>query len=390
MILCIIPARGGSKRIPHKNTILLAGKPLLAHSIEHAKNAQLVSRVIVSTDDEAISQIAQSYCAEVVKRPEELATDQASSESALLHTLDEVEKESCHPKLIVFLQCTSPIRSPKDIDQAIQKLKAERADSLFSVCRNDRFLWRKNAGQIQSLNYDYRKRHRDQEHPEEYRENGSIYVFKPELLRKDKNRLGGKIAVYEMDYWSSFQVDSPEHLELCDWILTRKKKANPFNPNFKKPKLIVSDFDGVFTNNKVLVSQDGVESVLCDRSDSWGLSAFRKLDIPFVVLSTESNEVVGTRCKKLQIPCYQNSKNKLDTLKKIASDLQLNLKEILYIGNDTNDLECFRQVGFGVAVADAHPEILAQAKLVLSCKGGEGAIRELCDSLISSYGSKSS
>lgn len=378
-VLCIIPARGGSKRIPRKNVQLLGGIPLIAHSIQHALDSSSVTKVIVSTDDTEIIHIASSYGVEALVRPKELSNDTSTSESALLHALDSVERSNFHPDLIVFLQCTSPIRERHDIDNAVEQLEREGADSLFSVCRNDRFLWRKINGQLTSLNYDYNKRMRDQDHPEEYRENGSIYVFKPEILKRHNNRLGGRITAYEMDYWSSFQIDTREHFQLCEFVLKPKREypreaTLPF-----KPTLIVSDFDGVLTDNKVFVNQQGVESVICDRSDSWGLTMLKRAGIKFVILSTESNPVVKVRCDKLGVACYQGSLNKWESLRKISRDYDTPLESIIYVGNDTNDLECVQNVGFGVAVADSHPDLVGHAKIVLSHRGGHGAIRELCD-----------
>ena len=211
--------------MPGKNLLLLAGKPLLVHSVEHAKQSSVIQRVIVSTEDPQIASVASSSGAEVVWRPVDLASDSASSEAALSHVLKYLEKtERWIPDLVVFLQCTSPVRVQEDIDRAVQKCIDEGADSLFSACRSDKFIWRREKNGLQPLNYDYRSRPCEQEFPDEYRENGSIYVLKPWVLRELNNRLGGKIAVYKMDYWSSFQIDSREDVELCEWILRRLKR----------------------------------------------------------------------------------------------------------------------------------------------------------------------
>ena len=219
-IVAIIPARGGSKRILRKNVRLLAGKPLIVHTIEHALSASTVDGLYVSTEDAEIAAVSRAAGAYVIERPLSLASDTATSESALLHALDVIRGSSGNdPDLVVFLQCTSPIRKRDDIDNAVRTLIEQGADSLFSACENDRLLWRRIQGEWQSLNYDYRRRQREQDFPEEYRENGSIYVFKPWVLRELDNRLGGRIAMYEMDYWCSFQIDRPEHLKLCECIL---------------------------------------------------------------------------------------------------------------------------------------------------------------------------
>lgn len=220
--LAIIPARGGSKGIPRKNVRPLAGKPLIAHTIEHARQAHSVSRVVVSTDDPEIATVSQHYGAQVVWRPAEASGDTASSESALLHALDFLEQtEGYQPDLVVFLQCTSPIRRPKDIDQAVQTLLDEDADSLLSVVPFHLFIWRLVDGQGQSVDYDYHRRPRRQNRQPEYMENGSIYVFKPWVLRQFDNRLGGKIALYVMDSWSSVDINTLRDLELCEWIASR-------------------------------------------------------------------------------------------------------------------------------------------------------------------------
>jgi N-acylneuraminate cytidylyltransferase len=221
--LAIIPARGGSKGIPGKNLRPLAGRPLLAHTITQATAASLVSRVVVSTDDEAIAAVARAYGADLVRRPEAISGDTASSESALLDALGQLERdEGYRPDLIVFLQCTSPLRQPGDIDGAITALLDGGADSLLSVVPSHRFLWRRAEGGAEPVNYDYRQRPRRQDRAPEYWENGSIYVLRPWVLREHNNRLGGRIALYEMPEWSGVDIDSPEDFALCEWVLAQR------------------------------------------------------------------------------------------------------------------------------------------------------------------------
>jgi N-acylneuraminate cytidylyltransferase len=220
--IAIIPARGGSKGVPRKNIRLLAGKPLIAHTIEQALSARTVGRTVVSTDDPEIAEVAENYGAETVRRPAELASDSASSESALMHCLESLHRqEGYEPDLVVFLQCTSPVRRPTDIDEAVQLLLEKKADSLLSVNLWHGFLWRQGEIGATAINFDFRERPRRQCMAEEFRENGSIYVFRPWVLWKENNRLGGKIIVYPMDFWSSFETDTLEDFSLCEWILTR-------------------------------------------------------------------------------------------------------------------------------------------------------------------------
>ncbi len=137
--------------------------------------------------------------------------------------------------------------------------------------------------------------------------------------------------------------------------------------------------DGVFTDNRVIVDQNGKESVICSRSDGIGLSKLRKRGIPMFVLSTETNPVVQKRCEKLKIDCFHGCENKkLFLLEKLNRE-NIDIKNVMYVGNDINDLECMAIVGYPIGVEDAYPEIKEVACLTLSKKGGYGAVRELCD-----------
>lgn len=218
-IIAIIPARGGSKRIRKKNIIPVAGLPLVAHSILQARRSKFIKQVFVSTEDSEIAKVVKQYQAEVVERPLALANDKATSESVLLHVLDYLKKQGePDPDLVVFLQATSPLRKADDIDRAIEKIIADEADSLFSACRDKGLFWRLKDGQINPINYDFKNRVREQDMGIQYRENGSIYVFKPAILRQYNNRLGGKIAVYEMSLFCSFQIDEPDDIKLIELL----------------------------------------------------------------------------------------------------------------------------------------------------------------------------
>lgn len=385
-LIAIIPARGGSKGVPRKNARLLAGKPLVAHTIEQARQAICVTRVVVSTDDPEIGAISAEYGAEVVWRPAELSGDTATSESALRHALDQLQQvEGYEPDLVLFLQCTAPLRQPDDIDRAVQKLREEEADSLFSAVPFHRFLWRREGddGAPRSFNYDHQHRPRRQDRAPEYLENGSIYIFKPWVLERYDNRLGGKIAIYEMDEASAVDIDTPQDFEWCELLLVERQRQQRLAKLPPDVVLLALDFDGVLTDNRVWVNQDGVESVACHRGDGWGLRLLRQHGVEVVVLSTESNPVVSARCRKMDIPCQQGlGHNKGDAFRALLAERQLDPAQVIFVGNDLNDLECLRLAGCAVVVADAHPAVLAEADLVLTEKGGHGAVRELCDLLI--------
>ncbi|MFA4971021.1 MAG: acylneuraminate cytidylyltransferase [bacterium] len=373
-IICIIPARGGSKQVKRKNVRLMCGKPLIYYTIEHAKRSNLIDKIYVSTEDSEISAVAKKCGSGVIVRPESLAADDTSSEAVLQHALEHIEGQGVAVDLVVFLQCTSPLRNEGDIDRAIKRVRDEGADSLLSVTSSKDYLWKTGVNGPESINYDYRNRQRRQDCPSQWRENGSIYIFKPDILKRYKNRLGGKIAIYEMDYWSSFEVDTAEDWRLCEWIMSAGKSRLPLP---RMPRIIVTDFDGVMTDNRVLVDSDGTEHVACSRADGMYISILRNLGVEVVVLSSEKNDVVKRRCEKLGVKCYSGCDSKLNTFKAILADYGMTKDDAVYVGNDLNDLDCIRSAGWGLAVSDSADEVLRFADAVLESKGGQGVFREI-------------
>lgn len=215
--LAIIPARGGSKGIKNKNIKKIAGKPLIAWTIEAALASTKTDRVVVTTDSYQIAEIASHFGAEVpFIRPEHLATDTASTESAIEHTLNWLSlNEDYHPDNIIILQCTSPVRADNCIDNAIDQFTRHGADSLLSACEFRHFLWRPADCPI--AEYDYKNRPRRQDLDEaciRFKENGSIYITKAERFRLEKNRISGKITIFIMSEDESFEIDTP-----LDWIV---------------------------------------------------------------------------------------------------------------------------------------------------------------------------
>ncbi len=150
----------------------------------------------------------------------------------------------------------------------------------------------------------------------------------------------------------------------------------------KQVQMIVFDFDGVFTDNRVLVLQDGSEGVFCTRADGFGLEAVRNLGIHLMVLSKEKNPVVSARCRKLKLPCIQGIDNKSEVLIQEAGKLGIPLENVAYMGNDINDLECLRLIGLPACVSDSFPDVIDASLYVAKAKGGQGAVREFCDYIV--------
>jgi len=219
-IVAIIPARGGSKGIPKKNLIDFCGKPLVSWTIEQALAVKSVSTVWVSSDSNQILNIAKNLGANTISRPKSLSSDTATTESTWSHALNIIEQKTGTVDIMIGLQPTSPVREPKDIEKAIKIFEKSKCDSLFSATEiGDFYIWQKKGKKLTSLNYDYNTRGRRQDYTKQYAENGSFYIFKPQILKKFNNRLGGKIEISLMDFWKSFEVDSFKDIELCETLM---------------------------------------------------------------------------------------------------------------------------------------------------------------------------
>ena len=225
-IVCIIPARGGSKGIPNKNLVELNGLPLVCYSIKQAINSKYISHVYVSSDNKNILETSIKHGAIGIKRPKSLSGDNNSSEEALTHALKVIKNEfKINVDLVIFLQATSPLRTYKDIDKGIKKIiKNKNLASVFSaVDGGDLCLWEQDVNGLKSVNYDWNNRKRRQERSKSIIENGSIYVFKPEVLLKNNNRLGGNFDYFLMDNWKVYEIDEKKDLEIINYFIKKYK-----------------------------------------------------------------------------------------------------------------------------------------------------------------------
>lgn len=382
-VLAIIPARGGSKGVPRKNVLPLGGVPLVARTIQAAFASAATSRVVVSTDDEEIADVARAFGADVVVRPPELASDISSSEDALLHVLDEMRaSESYEPDLVVFLQCTSPFTVGADIDGTIDVLEAEGAESAFAASRSHGFLWRRGAdGSALGVNHDPAMRAMRQQREAEFLESGAVYVMRTAGFLASRHRFFGRVAVYELPPERVLEIDEPEDFELAEERLARLGGPQT-SFVLSKVRALAMDFDGVHTDDRVLVDQAGAEAAFCSRRDGMGISMLRSAGVPMIVISKERVPIAEERCRKLEIPCLIGEDNKVVALQAWADELGLSLDEVAYVGNDINDVECLRAAGVGVVPSDAHSSAVAAADFVLANSGGYGAIREVCDLIL--------
>jgi N-acylneuraminate cytidylyltransferase len=380
----IILARKESKALPGKNIRTFAGKPLLAWSILQALGSKRVSKVSVSSDCKEILQVAKSYGAETILRPAGLSRDRATSESGWNHAIQQLTQISKKPPtVVVALQATSPLRESSDIDDAIERFEKDKADSLFSnAALHGLCVWSDEGGALKRRTYDSLPKGRGQNQRPFLLENGSIYIFKTGLLQRARNRLSEKISCFTMPSWKSFKIDDVVTFEICETLFL-KKLIKRENKSLKYiPELIVYDFDGVMTDNRAILMEDGNEGVWVNRSDGWGVQQLKKAGYLQVILSTEKNPVVTARAKKLQIEVIQGSSDKAKCLKNYCQKKHIKLNKVLFVGNDINDLGAMKIVGFSVAPANAHPEVLQIASFVTRAKGGDGVLREISESVL--------
>jgi len=220
-IVAILLARGGSKGIPRKNLIDFCGKELITWTIEQCLATKGITSVWVSSDSAEILEAANAHGAHMIKRPAELAGDTATSESAWLHALNMIEEQQGVIDLVVAPQVTSPLRESSDLERGLELFATGQYDSLFSCSvAEDIYFWQRTKnGLIDSVNYDWRNRKRRQDHAPQYIENGSFYLFQPQVLRQFNNRFGERIGMVEMEFWKTFEIDSIETLRLCSAMM---------------------------------------------------------------------------------------------------------------------------------------------------------------------------
>jgi YrbI family 3-deoxy-D-manno-octulosonate 8-phosphate phosphatase len=400
-VLAIVQARGGSKGLPNKNLLPVQGFPLVAYSICSALAAFQVTRTIVSTDSEAIAEAARAYGAEVpFLRPASIAADDTLDLPLFEHALDWLwEHERYRPEMVVQLRPTTPLRPRGLIDRAVSLLRSDRqADCVRAVTTPKQTpykMWRPAADGYmkQLIEIDLVEPYNlpRQKLPAVLWQTGHVDIIWTGTIFEQRSLTGRRVKPIIVDPAYCVDIDTLEDIEAAGRAVASGKldidvpaggvRSHPLALP-AEIDLVVFDFDGVFTDNRVLVSSDGRESVICDRGDGHGISRLRQLGIPLSVVSTETDPVVAARCRKLDLECIQGVDDKLTALRRLVHDRSAALSNTVFVGNDINDLSCLKAVGCAVVPDDAHPVVRAHAHIVLKRAGGRGAVRELCDAIV--------
>ena len=399
-ILALIPARGGSKGIPRKNIRSFAGYPLIAWSIAAAKQSELVTRIIVSTDDEEIASVARQYGAETpFLRPAALAEDKTTDLPVFEHALQWLEEnEGYRPEIMIQLRPTSPIRPKGMLDHAIRiLLEHDDTDCVRGVVpagQNPFKMWRfdgedkpiKPLLKVNGIAEPYNAPR--QILPPIYWQTGHIDTIRVSTIQQKHSLTGDVIYPLVIDPRYTVDIDN-----LSDWakyetlansgleMVTPGARKRPMP---EKIDLIICDFDGVITDNRVWVDQDGTETVAAYRSDSVRVKELRLIGIEVMILSSEPNRVVEARARKMGVEAIHGIglDDKGRVMREVLEQKNVKAENVIYVGNDINDLPCFEVAGWAVAVADAYPEVIRAADHILNKSGGHGALRELCDLIL--------
>lgn len=387
MNVAFIPVRGGSKSIPLKNIKLICGKPLVYWTVKAACGCKYIDKVYVATDSDKIRKTVESFKtgieadifskAVVIDRSAESASDTASTEFAMLEFAGKYEFDN-----IVLVQATSPLLQAADLDRGFEEFDKPGTDSVMSFVRQKRFNWAYTTeGNVEASNYDVFHRPRRQEFDGYLVENGAFYITSKVDLIKTQNRVSGAIKAVEMDEDTFFEIDEPS-----DWVIIEalmKKNGIAAPREIPKIKMFLTDCDGCLTDGGMYYSEHGDELKKFNTRDGMGFALLRSKGIIIGIVTSESVDLNRRRAEKLKLDILEiGCKDKVRAIKRLCEQYSIALENVAYIGDDINDKEAIKMVGYGCCPADAMPEVKAVADYVTVTKGGEGVIREIVERII--------
>lgn len=376
-----IPVRGGSKSIPLKNIKKIAGRPLIYWTLKAASESSCIDKIYVATDSEIIKATVEGFAIErvsVISRSPESASDTASTELAMLEFAESYDFDN-----IVLIQATSPLLTGDDLDKGFKLFSDAETDSVLSVVRQKRFVWQANEKGTFPVNYDYLKRPRRQEFDGYLVENGAFYITSKNMLLSSGCRISGRVAACEMPEETYYEIDEPS-----DWViienLLRRKYANIQKLQLlNKIKLFITDSDGCLTDGGMYYSENGDELKKFNTKDGMAFQLLKQNNIIIGIISGERVKLLENRAKKLKLDeLYMGVSDKLEILKKLAEKYKISFENIAYVGDDINDLEVIKAVGFSACPKDAVASVKNNADYICKVSGGNGVIREVADYIL--------
>jgi len=278
---------------------------------------------------------------------------------------------------VILIQATSPLLTSADLERGFEAFHGNEVDSVLSVVRQKRFCWKEENSFIQPLNYDFYNRPRRQEFDGYLVENGAFYITSKKRLLQYKNRISGNIAAVEMDEETYFEIDEPS-----DWIIVEAllKKRIKKAYDLSKIKMFLTDCDGCLTDGGMYYSENGDELKKFNTRDGVGFGMLREKGIITGIVTGESVELNRRRAEKLKIDILEaGCQDKEAVVKRLCETYGISLENVAYVGDDLNDIDVIRMVGYGCCPADAVSQVREAARYVAEAKGGEGVIREVID-----------
>ena len=387
MNIAFIPARCGSKSIPHKNVKIICGKPLIYWSLLALSNSKIIDQIYVAVDCKKIKDIVLNFNFKKVKifnRKKENATNTATTESVMMEFID--SKDFSDNDLFLLVQVTTPFTLSKDFDNAVDRIKnSKNIDSVVSCVESKRFFWKKDGNPI---NYDYTDRPRRQDFEGQLMENGAFYINYINNIKTYRNRLSGNISPYIMPYYSGFEADEED-----DWLIIERLMYKHVVPKQTTSiiKLFATDVDGVLTDAGMYYDNNGSELKKFNTHDGMGFQLLRENGIKTAIITSENTNIVKKRSKVLQVDyLFQNVANikKLDVIEQICLKENIQLSDVAYIGDDINDFEALSAVGLAACPNNATQIIKNMENICLIEKsGGNGAVREFVEKILNDYNS---
>lgn len=379
-IIAFIPARCGSKSIPGKNIRSFFGKPLIYWTMRAVEETPEIESLVIATDCDEIENICSGFGfskLRIYRRSAENASDTSTTESVMLEYIR--EKKIKEDLVFILVQATNPFTTAKNLSEAISLMNDGETDSVISCASFKRFIW---SSEGRSLNYDYRKRPRRQDFDQNFIENGAFYISRVRDILSSGNRLSGHITIYEMPGYTQLELDEESDWTIGESLMSKYLTGN--SENFDELKVFLSDIDGVLTDGGMYYTEEGDEMKKFHTYDGMGFGLLKEKGIKTGLITGEMRVLNRKRYEKLQLDYFfPGARDKLSIVRELCKELDIDLKNVAYIGDDINDAELLSNVGFPACPSSAQDMIKSIPGIrIMSKEGGNGAVREFINQVL--------
>ncbi|MEE2931551.1 MAG: HAD hydrolase family protein [Bacteroidota bacterium] len=377
-VVAFIPLRENSKSISNKNIKSFCRKPLIYWILDQLEQVDLIDQIIVATDGDEIKDIVQSFKFNKVliyDRDPKNSRDESSTESVILEYINSSNLLSSDTFMLV--QATSPFTEKTHFNEGLMLFK--KYDSVLSCCVSKKFTWRKDGT---ALNYDIYNRPRRQDFRGDLIENGAFYISSVSSIKKTKNRISGKIGVYQMPEHSLLEIDEKDDWVVAELLFTRHCLRKRITVS--KIKIFLSDVDGVLTDGGMYYSKEGDKMKKFCTHDGMGMQLLQKKGIKVGILTSEDTDINRKREVKLNLDYgFHGIQNKLAVVSELCKKENISLDEVAYIGDDINCFNLLSNVGVSACPNNAIYDIKKIPGIIhLTKNGGEGVVREFIELLL--------